>query len=85
MSLNGENSEIKTVNFDGEQYAVDSLTPRVVEGFSMLVRLQNEIADLAYQLKKSQAAQTTISNELKAHIQIDKIKAQEEVIGSSNA
>lgn len=77
MSLNGENSEIKTVNFDGEKYSINSLTPRVAEGFSMLVRLQNEISDLAYQLKKSQAAQTNISSEIKNNIRTDKIKTLE--------
>jgi peptidoglycan hydrolase CwlO-like protein len=66
--------KIETVNFDGEAYAVEDLTSRVVEGFNTLVRLQQDVQEQAYQLKKSQSAQGAVSVELKAMIQEDKIK-----------
>ena len=78
MSTNGNGEAPTVVNFDGDTYSIDSLTPRVLEGFNMLVKLQNEIAELSYQLKKSQAAQAGISNEIKVNIRTDKIKIIEE-------
>ena len=46
----------------------------------MLIKLQNDIAEQSYQLKKSQAAQVGLSSELKANITEDKIKPAPEVI-----
>jgi hypothetical protein len=80
MSLNGEGEGIQVVNFDDGAYDVESLTPRVVEGFNMLVKLQNEIVELSYQLKKSQAAQIGITNEIKINIKTDKIKIIEPAV-----
>ena len=47
--------KIKEINFDGETYLIEDLTPRVIDGFNMLAKLQQEIADISYQLKKCQA------------------------------
>ena len=77
MSLNGDGDGVQVINFGEGAYDVESLTPRVVEGFNMLEKLQNEIAELSYQLKKSQAAQVSISNEIRANIKTDKIKTVE--------
>ena len=33
--------QIETIEFDGIKYAVDDLTPRVIDGFNMLIKLQN--------------------------------------------
>ena len=44
--------KIEVINFDGEAYAVEDLTSRVVEGFNTLVRLQQDVQEQAYQLKK---------------------------------
>ncbi len=73
-----DSPKIETVNFDGEAYAVEDLTSRVVEGFNTLVRLQQDVQEQAYQLKKSQSAQNSVSGELKAMIQEDKIKPLQE-------
>ena len=73
-----DSPKIETVNFDGEAYAVEDLTSRVVEGFNNLVRLQQDVQEQAYQLKKSQSAQNSVSGELKAMIQEDKIKPLQE-------
>ena len=74
------NPQIEAVNFDGDRYAVDDLTPRVLEGFNMLVRLQQDVQEQAYQLKKSQGAQTSVSAEIKGMIKEDKIKPLEDIV-----
>ena len=73
-----EAPRIETIDFDGSKYSVEDLTPRVIEGFNMLMRLQNEITEQAYQLKKSQAAQIQMSDDLKTNIKDDKVKEVEE-------
>lgn len=74
------NPQIEAVNFDGDRYAVADLTPRVLEGFNMLVRLQQDVQEQAYQLKKSQGAQTSVSAEIKSMINEDKIKPLEDIV-----
>ena len=66
--------QIKTIDYEGVKYAVEDLPSRVIDGFNMLIKLQNEIAEQSYQLKKSQAAQTGLSIELKKNIVEDKVK-----------
>lgn len=72
------NPKIETINFDGSSYDVGALTPRVLEGFNMLVRVQQDVQEQSYQLKKSQAAQGTIAVEIKGMINEDKIKPIED-------
>lgn len=67
-------NELKTVNFDGFEYKIKDLTPKAIEGFNMLVKLQQEIANISYDLRVNQAAQKLISEELKTTLKEDKIK-----------
>ena len=67
-------NKIETVNFDGLEYKIEDLTPRTLEGFNMLVKLQQEIANISYDLRINQAAQKLISEELKTTLKEDKIK-----------
>lgn len=67
-------NKIETVNFDGLEYKIEDLTPRTLEGFNMLVKLQQEIAKVSYELRINQAAQKQISEELKIALKEDKIK-----------
>lgn len=67
-------NDLKTVNFDGFEYKIEDLTPRAIEGFNMLVKLQQEIANISYDLRINQAAQKLISEELKITLKEDKIK-----------
>ena len=69
-----DDNKIETVNFDGFEYKIEDLTPRAIEGFNMLVKLQQEIAKVSYELRINQAAQKQISEELKVAIREDKIK-----------
>jgi len=66
--------QIRTIDYDGIKYAVEDLPPRIIDGFNMLIKLQNDIAEQSYQLKKSQAAQTGLSIELKNNLAEDKVK-----------
>tara|TARA_R100000329_G_scaffold150793_1_gene144669 strand:+ start:1351 stop:1611 length:261 start_codon:yes stop_codon:yes gene_type:complete len=75
-----EQPEIKTVSFEGKNYNTEDLTPRVIEGFNMLIKLQGEIIDQSYQLKKSQAAQIGLSQEIRNNIEEDKIKPAPEIV-----
>ena len=79
-----EAPRIETIDFDGDNYAIESLTPRVIEGFNMLVRLQQDVQGQAYELKKSQAAQVSVSEELKAMIKEDKIKSNIDVVDDTD-
>lgn len=67
-------TKVKNVNFDGKEYAVEDLTPRTIEGFNMLIKLTQELAEITYQLKKCQAAQSHTSETLKGFIEEDKIQ-----------
>ena len=66
-------NKLETVNFDGLEYKIEDLTPRTLEGFNMLVKLQQEIAKVSYELRINQAAQKQISEELKIALREDKI------------
>ena len=78
--VKNEQPEIKTVSFEGKNYSTEELTPRVIEGFNMLIKLQGEIVDQSYQLKKSQAAQLGLSQEIRDNIKEDKIKEVPEIV-----
>ena len=78
--VKNEQPQIKTVNFEGKQYDTEDLTPRVVEGFNMLIKLQGEVVEQSYQLKKSQAAQEKMSQDIGSMIAEDKIKPAPEIV-----
>jgi len=72
---NNQPQEPQTLNFEGSEYNVSDLTPRAAQEFNTLFRIQNEINELAYQLKKSQAAQTKITEDVKVILKEDKVKS----------
>jgi hypothetical protein len=72
------NQEPQVLNFDGEAYNVEDLTPRAATEFNYLFRLQNELNELAYQLKKCQSAQNLASANIKNILKEDKIEAIEQ-------
>jgi hypothetical protein len=69
-----EETKIDSVNFNGEQYLLESLTPRVMDSLNVLIKLQGAIAELAIDLKVKQSAQIHISDEVKKFIEEDKIE-----------
>ena len=69
-----DETKIDSVNFNGEQYLLENLTPRVMDSLNVLIKLQGGIAELALDLKVKQSAQIHISEEVKKFIEEDKIK-----------
>ena len=72
--MSDNKQELDSVNFGGEQYLIENLTPRVLEHLNLLIKLQGAIAELAIDLKIKQSAQLHISEEVKTFIKEDKIK-----------
>lgn len=77
MKQNNQQQAPQNINFNGDDYNVQDLTPRVANEFNTLFRIQNELNDLSYQIKKCQAAQTVITEGLKEAIKEDKVKPLE--------
>ena len=69
-----DETKIDSVNFNGEQYLLENLTPRVMDSLNVLIKLQGGIAELALDLKVKQSAQMHISEEVKKFIEEDKIE-----------
>tara|TARA_R110002012_G_scaffold4956_2_gene22594 strand:+ start:1692 stop:1937 length:246 start_codon:yes stop_codon:yes gene_type:complete len=72
--MSDNKQEIDSVNFNGEQYLIKNLTPRVLDHLNLLIKLQGAIAEVAVDLKVKQSAQLHISEEVKAFIEEDKIE-----------
>lgn len=68
------NNEIKTINFDGQEYDIADLTPRAVEGFNVLFKGQQNLNNLAIDVKLAQAGISALSGDLKTILKEDKIK-----------
>tara|TARA_R100000664_G_C2731127_1_gene121684 strand:- start:389 stop:691 length:303 start_codon:yes stop_codon:yes gene_type:complete len=77
MTENNQPQAPRIINFDDKDYEVSSLTPRVADGFNTLVRVQQEINELAYQMKVKQAAQVRLSEDLKVALKEDKVPEAE--------
>ena len=66
-------SEIEKVTLDGITYKVDDLTPKVKELFNFTIKLQDDLQEKAYELKKTENARKESMRELKEAITEDKI------------
>ena len=69
-----DNNEIKTINFDGEEYDISDLTPRAIEAFNVLFKGQQNLNNLAMDVKLTQASIAALNGELKTILEEDKIK-----------
>ena len=67
-------NEIKTINYNGEEYDIADLTPRAVEAFNVLFKGQQNLSELAMSVKLAQAANAGITVELNAILKEYKIK-----------
>ena len=68
------NNEIKTVTFDDNEYDIQDLTPRAIEAFNVLFKGQQNLNNLAMDVKLTQASIAALNGELKTILQEDKIK-----------
>lgn len=66
-------SEIEKVTLDGITYKVDDLTSKVKELFNFTIKLQDDLQEKAYELKKTENARKESMRELKEAIEEDKI------------
>lgn len=71
-------SEIEKVTLDGITYKVDDLTPKVKELFNFTIKLQDDLQEKAYELKKTENARKESMRELKEAIEADKIPEYKE-------
>ena len=68
------NNEIKTVTFDDKEYDIQDLTPRAIEAFNVLFKGQQNLNNLAMDVKLTQASIAALNGELKTILEEDKIK-----------
>jgi|TARA_Y100000114_G_C11621046_1_gene259705 hypothetical protein len=68
------NNEIKTVTFDDNEYDIQDLTPRAIEAFNVLFKGQQNLNNLAMDVKLTQASIAALNGELKTILEEDKIK-----------
>ena len=66
-------NEIKTINYNGEEYDIADLTPRAVEAFNVLFKAQQNLTELATSVKLAQAASAGVTVELNSILKEDKI------------
>ena len=71
-------AEIEKVTLDGITYKVDDLTPKVKELFNFTIKLQDDLQEKAYELKKTENARKESMRELKEAIAEDKIPEYKE-------
>ncbi len=67
-------NELKTINFNGEEYDIADLTPRAVESLNVLFKGQQNLNNLAIDVKLAQASISSLSLDLEAILKEDKIK-----------
>jgi len=68
------NNEIKTITFDDNEYDIQDLTPRAIEAFNVLFKGQQNLNNLAMDVKLTQASIAALNGELKTILEEDKIK-----------
>ena len=73
MSTENEQTQIEKLTFDGVEYLIDDLTPAVKEGFNALLKIQQNLNELAQQTIIMQSAQKEMSKMNKKQIVEDDI------------
>ena len=69
--------QLKEITFGDKIYSTEDLTPRVINAFNVIFKLQAELNTLSYNLTVKQAAQAKLSSDLELLIKEDKIKPRE--------
>lgn len=68
------NNEIKTINFNGSEYDIADLTPRAIDSLNVLFKGQQNLSNLAIDVKLAQASVASVTADLEAILKEDKIK-----------
>lgn len=70
----------KTINVDGTEYPIDSLTPEVVECFNQVKNIDNQIERTSFNLRQQQGNRVFWKSELDKQIKIMEALKEEEVV-----
>ena len=68
------NNEIKTINFNGNEYDIADLTPRAIDSLNVLFKGQQNLSNLAVDVKLAQASVASVTADLETILKEDKIK-----------
>jgi|TARA_R100000479_G_scaffold76891_1_gene37333 hypothetical protein len=68
------NNEIKTINFNGNEYDIADLTPRAIDSLNVLFKGQQNLSNLAMDVKLAQASVASVTADLETILKEDKIK-----------
>tara|TARA_R100000734_G_C3316888_1_gene109618 strand:+ start:1274 stop:1576 length:303 start_codon:yes stop_codon:yes gene_type:complete len=77
MSEQPQDQVIDRLNFNGKEYKIADLTDKVKSGINALLKVQQNLNDLAQQVRIQQSAQTEITRQVQQDIEEDKIKEVE--------
>jgi len=67
-------NEIKTINFNGSEYDIADLTPRAIDSLNVLFKGQQNLSNLAIDVKLAQASVASVTADLEAILKEDRIK-----------
>ena len=67
-------NEIKTINFNGDEYDIADLTPRAIDSLNVLFEGQQNLSNLAMDVKLAQASVANVTADLETILKEDKIK-----------
>lgn len=67
-------NEIKTINFNGDEYDIADLTPRAIDSLNVLFKGQQNLSNLAMDVKLAQASVANVTADLETILKEDKIK-----------
>lgn len=77
MSEQPQDQVIDRLNFNGKEYKIADLTDKVKSGINALLKVQQNLNELAQQVRIQQSAQTEITRQVQHDIEEDKIKEVE--------
>ena len=77
MSEQPQDQVIDRLNFNGKEYKIADLTDKVKTGINALLKVQQNLNELAQQVRIQQSAQTEITRQVQQDIEEDKIKEVE--------
>ena len=77
MSEQPQDQVIDRLNFNGKEYKIADLTDKVKSGINALLKVQQNLNELAQQVRIQQSAQTEITRQVQQDIEGDKIKEVE--------
>ena len=77
MSEQPQDQVIDRLNFNGKEYKIEDLTDKVKSGINALLKVQQNLNELAQQVRIQQSAQTEITRQVQQDIEEDKIKEVE--------